>query len=310
VGASCALACLVAIVGAAPASAATTTTLAGYSRPTPISAYRDAAVWSAYDEASRRYMLTLKLGTTIRGLPVPAREHQFDATVGPGAGGRPLVAYGDCPPGGRCGVYGFDPMRNAGYLLHASTRRGALPASPSVWRNRVVWVEARGERGRTVFTARTPGGRPKVLRRFAGRSVRATALRDDVLALDVGPTLRADEQIQVQRLDGTRRRVVGHTNLGESGQSLVGLSFVGRSLFWTRICTGDPCDGIAFRYRDGRFAHARIPGDLAGFAMASSGAYWVTEQFGECDVLERGRQCQVQHTTLRFQPGRNPYDGP
>jgi hypothetical protein len=308
----CALACLIVIGGTAPASAATATTLAGYSRGTPISAYRDAAVWSAYDDATERYTLTLKHGDTIRALPLLPREDEFDATVGRGAGGRVLVAYADCPTGGRCGVYGFDPERNVSSLLHASTRRGLLPQSPSVWGNRVVWVEARGERARrTVFAARTHGGRAEVLRRFAaGRSVRATALMGDALALDVGPTLHADGQIQVQRLDGTRRRVVGHTRSGESGQTFVGLSFVGRSLYWTRICRGDPCAGVAFRYRDGRFAHARVPRNLAGFAMASSGAYWVTTLLGICDPFQTGAQCQVQHAPLRFDPGRDPGDGP
>src|SRR5687767_3211593 len=76
----CALACLIVIGGTAPASAATTT-LAGYSRATPISAYGDAAVWSAYDDATERYTLTLKHGDTIRALPLPPREDEFDATV-------------------------------------------------------------------------------------------------------------------------------------------------------------------------------------------------------------------------------------
>lgn len=94
------------------------------------SAYRDAAVWSAYDDATKRYTLTLKHGDAIRALPLPPREDEFDATVGRGAGGRVMVAYGDCPTGGRCGVYGFDPERNVSELLHASTRRGVLPESP------------------------------------------------------------------------------------------------------------------------------------------------------------------------------------
>ena len=311
VGARCALACLVAFVGAAPASAATPTTLAGYSRATPVSAYGDAAVWSAYDDATERYSLTLKHGDAIRALPLPSRANEFDATVGRGAGGRVLVAYADCPTGGRCGVYGFDPERNASRLLHASTRRRVLPESPSVWGNRVVWVESGGEGGRrTVFAARTPGGRPKVIRRLAaGRSVDATALMGDLLALSIGQYHPA--QIQVQRLDGTRRRVVGHTRSGENGQTFVGLSFVGRALYWMRICAGDPCAGVAFRYRDGRFAHARLARRLVGFAMASSGAYWVTGWWGAfCDVLEAGAQCQVQHAALRFEPGRDPGDGP
>ena len=307
-GARCVLGCLVALAGAAPASASTATTLAGYSRGTPVSAYRDAAVWSAFDDATERYTLTLKHGDTIRALPLPSRVNTFDATVGRGAGGRVLVAYADCPTGGRCGVYGFDPERNSSTLLHASTRRGVLPESPSVWGARVVWVEARG--ALTVYAARTPGGRPRVIRRFAGRFVGATALMGDVLALGLG-LMDGKEQVQVQRLDGTRRRIVGHTRDGENDQRLVGLSFVGRSLYWSRLCAGDPCHGVAFRYRGGRFAHARLPSSLVGFAMASSGAYWVTGYFGAyCDVLDADAQCQIQHAALQFQPGRDPGDGP
>ena len=309
-GGGCGLGCLVALAGAAPASAQTTTTLAGYSRATPVSAHGDTAVWSAYDDAIGRYTLTLKHGDTIRALPLPSREEEFDATVGRGAGGRVLVAYADCPAGARCGVYGFDPERKVSRLLHASTRRGVLPESPSVWGRRVVWVEARGERKPpTVFAARTPGGRPRVIGR-AGRFVGATALRGDVLALDLG-LMDGNEQIQVQRLDGTRRRVVGHTRDGENDQRFVGLSFVGRSLYWTRICAGDPCRGTAFRYRDGRFAHARLPRFLVGFAMASSGAYWVTGYLSAyCDVLDADAQCLVQQPALTFEPGRDPGDGP
>ena len=130
----------------------------------------------------------------------------------------------------------------------------------------------------------------------------------DVLALGVGWYDPA--QIQVQRLDGTRRRIVGHTRSGENGQTFVGLSFVGRR------CTGRAYAGATrapasrFATADGRFAHARVPRFLAGFAMASSGAYWVTDQSGICDAFQTGAQCQVQHAPLPFQPGRDPGDGP
>ena len=96
-GARCALACLVALAGAAPASAATATTLAGYSRATPISATATRRSGARTTTRPSEYTLTLKLGDTIRALPLPPREHEFDATVGRGAGGRLLVAYARLP---------------------------------------------------------------------------------------------------------------------------------------------------------------------------------------------------------------------
>jgi hypothetical protein len=297
---------------AAPASAATK--LAGYAMPTGIGAYRDTVAWSAYDEATRRYALTVWEGGAPRALPVPPRKDEFDATVGRDADGRPIVVYGDCPAGGSCGVYGFDPQRNEARLLAASARRDVRPHAPSLWRSRVVWVEERARRRHTVYVARAAGGgAPKVVRRFNGREVWATALLGRELALDVGPTERLEEQIQVQRLDGARRHVVGHTSTGEGGQTFVGLSFKGASLYWTRVCQGDPCArGTAFRYRHGRYAHATVPGDLAGFAVASSGTYWVTERFGYCGVPGEGEgeTCDVEQASLRFRPGRDRHDGP
>jgi hypothetical protein len=309
--------CLVAALGAlavasAPA-AAKPVKLASYAMPSAVSAYRDVAAWNAYDPATKRYTLTVRRAGTIAAVDFAPRKRPFDVAVGRGPDGAPLVVLAACPAG-HCGVYAVRPTDAQTHMLAASSP-GATPQSPSVWGRRVAWVEARRKPDRyAVYTASNPGER-RLVRRFpAQQYVGATALLGNELALDVGPrTDSDDERIVVQRLDGARRHTVGHTSIGEGGQTFVGLSFSGRSLYWARVCQGDTSGcptGIAYRYRDGAYAHAPVPSDLAGFAMTPSGAYWMTEQFGDCDAAGRGSTCDLEYGVPAFKPGHEAHDGP
>lgn len=296
-----------AAVVASPASAQTK--LASFKQATPVGAYRDTIAFSAYDPASKTYTLNVRQGSgPIRSVPVaPRTDGPFDANVGRGPSGQPLVIYSACPAR-RCGIYGLDPQTNRTRLLaHRASRKGK-PFAVSVSGTRVAWAEGPG-----IYAARV-GGTPRLVKPLKGRTqVGGTALLGHELALDVRPSGSDTEQIQVQTLGGKRRHVVGHTTTGEGGQSLVGLSFSGNALYWSRVCVEDPSGcghGIAYQYRNGHYAHARVPVDLAGFAMATSGAYWVTENSGECfDNEGADATCDLEQASLSFVPGHDPFDG-
>ena len=93
-------------VSAAPASAAD---LAPVYAPTAISAWGGHVVWSAYDPVAGVYRLADRSGGVVRMLPIGPRSIPFDADVGPGRDGRPVVVYS------RCRVEG-EPFVRPGWL--------------------------------------------------------------------------------------------------------------------------------------------------------------------------------------------------
>jgi hypothetical protein len=294
------------IAGAAAADAATT--LATYTRSSAVSAYRDVVAWSAYDPVTRRFSLTVREDDTNRVLSVAPRKREFDAGVSRGPGGRPLIVFVRCDRG--CGIYGFDPRRDRERLL---VRRRASVRAPALWGRRLAWIE-RGE----VVRSATIGGRLRTVPVPVSRrgAVTDLALRAERLAVatwsPAGGSTGGREQAWLQRLDGSRRRLVDRFTSGEGGQTIVGLSFDGHALHYVKSCLGDPSGcgrRSAFRYRHGRHATADVPSTLAGFAVTGTTAYWMTTGVGgDCPDLasDGGEQptCLLRRARLRFVPAR------
>jgi hypothetical protein len=138
--------------------------LAPVSAPTAISAWGGHVVWSAYDPATSRYRLADRSQAGVRMLPVAARSIPFDADVGPGRDGRPVVVYSRCRVEGepfvRPGWWGtFRHGRGCDiFALRLGGARERLvrgrvstttasETTPSIWRGRIAFAR-RDERGR------------------------------------------------------------------------------------------------------------------------------------------------------------------
>lgn len=284
----------------AAAAGAEPSTLATSTKPSAVSAYRDVVAFSAYDPETRRFALTVREGESTRVLPVAPRRSEFDATVSRGPDGRPLVVYARCDRG--CGIYGIVAR---GGRERPLVRGRAAVESPALWGRRLAWIE-----GKRVRTA-TIGGRVRAVPVPRRGAVHELALLGGRLALAASaPSAgvgHGREQVWLQQLDGSRRRLVRQIAVGEGGQSLQGLSFRGGALYYVKSCFGDPAGCLgrnAFRYRNGRSASANVPETLSGFAMTGDTAYWMTAGIdGECLDYSDGSErqiCRLQRARPRF----------
>jgi hypothetical protein len=154
-GASAAVALCV-LATAAPAAAAERV-IGRAARPTAVSAHGGLAVWSGWSERAQRYRLVAwSRGGGRRVLPVRGQRVPFDADVGPGPSGRPVVVYSRCrrPPdlgrsstelptyvsGRGCDLYLYDPRTRREREIAARSLPGTSEMLPSVWGKRIAFA--------------------------------------------------------------------------------------------------------------------------------------------------------------------------
>jgi hypothetical protein len=259
-------------------------------RPTPISAYRDQAVWSTAPAGSKTFTLTLG------GRPLAAQTvgEPVEAAVSRGPDGKPAIVVAQARA-----LSALDPV--SGSRRRLRTTHG-VARSPVLWGDRLAWIEGRDR----VYTA-VPGRKARRVRTPRG-TVYALALRGRRLGLTLNAgTAEGDAQVWLQEVDGSRRRLVRKVSSGEADRSFVGPSFDGNAFYVAQICSGDPSGcpghGIAYRYAAGRLERASVPLDLGGFAQAGGWSYWVTQHYGAC-LDDRGEDapCTVERARLTFSP--------
>jgi hypothetical protein len=181
---------LAGVVGlsAAPAAA---TPFASSLKATTVSAYGDTVVWSTYDQTSKRYWLTAKVGDQIARLPVGSRRVPFDVDLGRGPSGGVVAAYSRCTHepdyilasgslpqpnysrGQGCDIYRYDFATRRESKVALVSGAATSEFMPSIWKDRiafarvyerrhgragaVTWVYTRALSGRGRST-RVPGG--------------------------------------------------------------------------------------------------------------------------------------------------------
>lgn len=298
-----------AITAGADADTPITTT----KRPTPIRSWGGLAVFSLYDEASGNYRLAIsRHGGPPETVAVAAQSTAFDVDLGPGKGGSPTIVYSRCASAGAkprgCDLYLYSLNSSSGTeskLVGASTQNGSETA-PTIWGGRIAWARhndgvATTRRAPRIYTrtlsaprsrpSRRLPGIPSRLCRPDGCTVKELELRGRRLALNVGypgPVCN-NGQIRLDSLAGRAIRI-GNTTCGLDGQTLVGVSFDARNLYFARFCQAGACDSRvgAFRYslRTARYSLARIDQRLTGFSYDTGGrAYEVLAPdtaFGYC----------------------------
>jgi hypothetical protein len=88
-----------AAAGAAAVPAPADSVVAMTARPTPLAAWGGVLVWSAWDSTAGGYRLMARTAAGVAALPVAPRPVPFDADVGPGPDGGPVIVYSRCPTG-------------------------------------------------------------------------------------------------------------------------------------------------------------------------------------------------------------------
>jgi hypothetical protein len=169
-----ALALLVALVAAAPATAQGPAVLATVADATPVSARGGIVAFSVRDPATGRFALTVAEGGTRRALPVAQRGVPFDVDLGPDRRGRPVALYSRCrteprtsddavpvyTQGRGCDLFRFSFASGRETRLGGVSTRGASEVLPSQWRGRIAYVRRVGDRRPElrVGTRAVPGG--------------------------------------------------------------------------------------------------------------------------------------------------------
>src|SRR4051812_14845901 len=147
----------------APALASADRPLAQEHADTSVSAYGGRVVWSSWDEQTHRYRLTEYSGGGVHVLPVRGRVVPFDADVGLGARGNPVVLYSRClqetepnaiengtfadySAARGCHVFRYEFRSRRERKLRLPGPPGRSDFLPSQWRDRLAFVRVYGRR--------------------------------------------------------------------------------------------------------------------------------------------------------------------
>jgi hypothetical protein len=295
--------------GLAPPAGAASRELALEGEPTLGDAWGGVAIWSHWNATTRRYQLVQWRGGEPTPIPVGPSARILDASIGPGADGRPVVVYARCldegapvlgedlgtsaiPPSG-CDIHAVDLAtgRESAVPSAASPARSEL--HPSVLGRRVAFVTEGGACGSRRNDRRVrvwiAGPRSRLVRMrldpAAGDCGRVDALRltrRGVLVLwnrvctarerrrARGCLTSVDRLLLSQR---TRVRQLLSRGHGESGdlQSLAGPPALDRGYAYVAATTEGYGDVLLrVRLRDGRTASAGI-----GAPDATGSASWL-----------------------------------
>jgi hypothetical protein len=261
------------------------------SQPTPIRAYRDQAVFSTAPAGSKTFTLQLAGPAGVKPLAAEDRA-PLQADISRGPDGKPAIVVAQTRA-----IYTLDPQTGSRRRIHTTHD---VARSPVIWGDRIAWIEGRDRvysavLGQKAKRVPTPRGTISEIDLLGGRLA---------LSLNSGSSL-GDAQVWLQRLDGSRRRLVRKVSSGEADRSFVGLSFDGGALYFAQVCSGDPSGcpghGIAYRYASGKPATASVPLDLGGFAQAAGASYWVTQNYGSCvDAKGEDAPCVIDRAQLEF----------
>lgn len=294
----------------AAAAAETRSPIAALPNESPVREYAGTALLSRYDASARAYRLVVVDGRGAqRVLPVAPARGPFDADIGPGADGEPLVVLSTCVGDDRvaepdCDLQMLRLDGSGPTPIAAANTPERTEYAPTVWRGRIAFARSHTQpvvytrpldAPRSMRSRRLPGvptrrcselvDRPRTPAacRTTRRNVQELELRGSLLALDVGYVVRdqAGHGTDEVRLDDLRTgsaRRVAKLSFGEGGQDWLGLSFAGGRLGWTKSCFGDPggCSTHGpYRYdpRDDTYQAAEGPyRALAGFALTAAGS--------------------------------------
>ena len=129
---------VLALVPAAPAAA--DQPIAEIGRETPIAAYGGWEAWSAFDEASGTYALTLRdPGGAVKQAPLAPATRPWDVSLGPDAHGDVVAIYRSCDADG-CDLRRLYVATGRDQALRSVSSPSYDEATPAIWRSTVVFT--------------------------------------------------------------------------------------------------------------------------------------------------------------------------
>lgn len=313
---------IVGLLAAAPAAQAETGDIARLDRATPIAAYGGRLLWSSYDAAGRRYVLTTRADGITSAVPVAPRSVPFDADLGPDAQGHVVAVYSRCareigpsgsfaPPlynrGRGCALYEYDFAGARETRLATADAPAASEFWPTIWKGTLAfgrtydrkpaypYIYTRPVAGNARSTRQPGGPRNQCLR---GQCSDPTLSRPEDLDLYgrrlaftwryAGSADGLSTEIRMDTIRGGHVRVAAQGGGGLTHVELGWPAFEAGRLEFTRGCFGDPggCPG--------RFG-------LSSYAIASGRTQ--TAPADSAAMLSHDRDRGVTYLLIDEQPG-------
>lgn len=240
------------------------TVVAPLSAETPVRAWAGIALLSVRDPGGYR-LATQQGNEAPRELTgIAPSQRPFDANIGPGPNGSPVIVFARCTRGAGCRLMRTTQSGARETPVGGSSSANSSVAAPAVWGTRVAFARRSRDgsvhvyvgplesssRARLVRLPDVP--RPECLfpegcfaRRVRPR-IAELALRGATLAeqIDLGlvENLELCDRTEVRLIDIAlgRSRRVAHTHCGLAGSTLIGVSLTATHLLYARVCPGDP----------------------------------------------------------------------
>jgi hypothetical protein len=109
-------------------------------RDAPVAGYGGWEAWSAFDEASGRYTLTLRdPATGALKTPLPSSKRPWDVSLGPDAHGNVVAIYQRCGSSG-CDVRRTNVETGEEQALKSVSSPSYDEATPAIWKSTVVFT--------------------------------------------------------------------------------------------------------------------------------------------------------------------------
>jgi hypothetical protein len=129
---------VLALIPPAPASA--DQAVAEIGRESPVAAYAGWEAWSAFDEASSQYTLTLRDPSgAVKSAPLAPSTTPWDVSLGPDTAGNVVAVYRSCGADG-CDVRRLNVATGREQALRTVSSPRYDEATPAIWRSTVVFT--------------------------------------------------------------------------------------------------------------------------------------------------------------------------
>jgi hypothetical protein len=269
----------VAMMAAAAVDARAVTLIAPLAEETPVRAWAGIAVFSV-GEAGGRYRLAVQQGNEPpRVLPgITASSYPFDANIGPGPNGSPLIVFARCARPPTRGPFSEAIPRHCALVQTSVAGSSETPIAsaagrdahaPAIWGNRLVFAQSARHGSDWIYIVPLQGGthrRPVRLRSapvpeclgvspgeqcFAAKvhpTVAELSLRGSTLAevLDLGTVNSGDfcpaTEVRLLHLADHAGKRVDSAICREGGFTLLGASLTATHLLFTSECGGTAQD--------------------------------------------------------------------